>query len=197
VILAFDPDQLDQQGRELFSQLDPDVLAALRGMTDVELAACIRMYSYMQSRKQAPKRAARLTRIIKAARKARLLMSSDRLPDLDNAIATYKWFADPKGDPPVEGIKLKRVVSVTLAPEIEKLSAFEVVAGWCLADIFENHTGKSAGYTREPASNAVHGSFIDFAEIALILMDVTNSGAPYSRRSIADAWAKCQRLRNR
>jgi hypothetical protein len=76
------------------------------------------------------------------------------------------------------------------APPPADLSAFEELAGVDLREIWKKHFGRKAGYTRDPLNESIEGEYIDFAEVVLSEMGVTNSDAPYSRRSIADALTK-------
>jgi hypothetical protein len=165
-------------------------------ITQAEYDACVLIYLTLQS-KRTQRTKARLTRTIKTARKLRSLITGSE-PELDRLIANYEWHLNPKGDPPVEGIKIRRLPEPPTIAKLRKLglSPFEAVTGWCLPKVFEANYGRPAGYTRDEVNDAVHGDFIDFAVIALRLLGITNSGKPYGRRAIEAALTKVRRLKS-
>jgi hypothetical protein len=78
-------------------------------------------------------------------------------------------------------------------PDPERLlgwpgSPFERIAGRYLRKVFENHFETEAGYRADPdKGKVVRGPYIDFAELALIELEILNKGKAYTRKSIADA----------
>jgi hypothetical protein len=76
---------------------------------------------------------------------------------------------------------------------VRRVSTFENLVGLMLRSTFELHFKVPAGYTNDEINEEVRGAFIDFAEAALTELGITNSGAPYSRRSIAAALSKVRK----
>jgi hypothetical protein len=165
-------------------------------ITQADYDACVLVYLSLQS-KGTQRTKARLTRIIKTASKLRSLVPHPE-PELDQLIAESEWFLNPKGDPPVEGVKIRRLPESPQIARLRKLglSPFEAVAGWCLPKVFEANYGRPAGYSRDEVNDTVRGDFIDFADIALRLLGITNSGKPYGRRAIEAALTKVRRLKS-
>jgi hypothetical protein len=56
--------------------------------------------------------------------------------------------------------------------------------------VFENHFDQKATYVRDRTDDWAEGAFIDFAEVALKELKITELGKPYSRNSIAAALSK-------
>jgi hypothetical protein len=183
----------------------------LKQITEKELDACWLMYASLQARKQEREKVGMLSRRIKLARKLQYLLPYP-LPDLEDIIALDEWLLNPEGDPPDPPASIPAdsvVAAITsirttkflqgrkFGKPLDQLSAFEVVAGWLIPAIFETHCGKPAGYSRNDADGRIRGEFVDFAEYVLLVLGIRKSdGAPYERRSIAEALTKCRRLRN-
>src|SRR5947209_13592265 len=130
-------------------------------ITQAEYDACVLVYLTLQS-KGTQRTKARLTRTIKTARKLRsLITGSLSEPELDRLIANYEWHLNPKGDPPVEGIKIRRLPEPPTIAKLRKLglSPFEAVTGWCRPKVFESNYGRPAVYTRIEDKDADYDLF--------------------------------------
>ena len=71
-----------------------------------------------------------------------------------------------------------------------QVSAFDNLIGKWLRSTFERHFNTEASYTRDPVTDEVRGTFIDFAAATLTELGITKLGRPYSRSSIATAVSK-------
>jgi hypothetical protein len=149
------------------------------------------LYRTSVERRDAPaKQAQRNRKIIKIARNLQLLIEGWRLKR--HRAARYhttleQLIADAENEFP-DG----------LAPRLgalgkRQISAFEHLVGLMLRETYELHFKVKARFTNDPYSEETHGPFIDFAEAALSELGITNSGVPYSRRSIAAALSKVRK----
>jgi hypothetical protein len=123
---------------------------------------------------------------------------------VDRIVATLEKFKDLTADdwilstrhwPAVDQIIAD--VQATLLPGCRAFlgvgqhrSAFDVLVRQ-LAWAFEQYWGDPPGYTRNPVTDELRGSFIDFVEAALNEMGISDpKGDPYTRSSIADSLSR-------
>jgi hypothetical protein len=59
--------------------------------------------------------------------------------------------------------------------------------------VFEKHFHQKATYVRDRTSDWAEGAFLDFAEAVLQELNITKSGQPYARNTIAAALSKARR----
>jgi hypothetical protein len=134
------------------------------------------------ARREPAKRCKEMNKLIAAVEKVRGLIQNNRLlvslhhTDLERLINSAKKLKSPADQLP----------DIPLG--VGEVSAAENLISKLVA-VFEDHFRPlAASYTKVPSTNVVKGPFIDFAEAAL-----KETGAPYARRSIADALAKTRR----
>jgi hypothetical protein len=72
-------------------------------------------------------------------------------------------------------------------------SAFDTLVGRGLKHVFEKHFHQKATYVRDRTSDWAEGAFLDFAEAVLQELNITKSGQPYARNTIAAALSKARR----
>ena len=76
-------------------------------------------------------------------------------------------------------------------------SEFENLAGMALPNIFKRRFHRRPGISRNMKTQEPDGPFIRFAFQALIELDFTNNGRPYSREAIAKAFTLVRKERTR
>ena len=157
------------------------LLAALTNATHLYIAG-------MLMRQQPAKQHRRGNKVIATARRLKLLLDDGQNPPVTYQSPSLYCEALDHLVADVERLQ-QHAVQYSSNLGLGERSAFEQLC-MHLQKIFETHFGIKHRYTKAPDSCEVEGLVIDFIEATLKELGVLNSGKPYSRRAIADAFGR-------
>jgi hypothetical protein len=150
-----------------------------------DLKGTVSLYRHSVGLRNEPaKRAQRLAKVIKAARYLQSELAGDprfwsTLLELERVCQLGPY-----------DLRLPNMLGY------KKVSAFDNLIGFMLAETFEKHFKLKSGYSKDRIDGTVSGPFIEFAETVLDQFKIEIEGKlkrgsrPYSRRAIADAYTK-------
>jgi hypothetical protein len=176
---------------------------ALKQLTWEEMASCMVVYAFLESRKRRPRNLKQLRQAFKTVRRAKSECSWR--PELGTALKELQEELEfvKQPSPDMECFdNLPKVGGLTVAEHYngaQGLSAFEVLAGRMLPAVFEKYCGRPARYTRNAHYNSYSGQYVTFARIVLQVLGVRpagpfSDGDGYADASIVEALRKVRRL---